>query len=190
LAIDLSGRLVFHIENELDGQANLVSLNPVPIGKFIHVAGTLDDATGKQKLFIDRVEIASQVTKIRPFGALSHDLNPGIGIGNIQSAALSESFSGIIDETRISDISETIELSPTSAADCLFNWAETNYAVLFSPAGAATQTLPPYTYRYYKNTNAYVGVSSANNDVYYLGPDGNLRDVGNLSGWLTQAKCQ
>jgi len=79
---------------------------------------------------------------------------------------------------------------PLPAADCLFNWAETNYAELFSPAGAATQTLPPYTYRYYKNTNAYVGISSANNDVYYLGPDGNLLDVGNLSAWLAKAKCQ
>ncbi len=79
---------------------------------------------------------------------------------------------------------------PTSPTDCLLNWAETNYVSLFSPAGAATQTLPPYTYRYYKNTNAYVGVSSANNDVYYLGPDGNLLDVGALSGWLTTAHCQ
>jgi hypothetical protein len=87
-------------------------------------------------------------------------------------------------------VCESDSASISTASNCLFNWAETNYAGLFSPADAATQTLPPYTYRYYKNTNAYVGVSSANNDVYYLGPDGNLVDVGNLSGWLTVAKCQ
>ena len=80
--------------------------------------------------------------------------------------------------------------SPVQSQDCLFNWAEANYPGLFSPAGASDQLLPPYRYRYYRNTNSYVGVSSANNHVYYIGPDGNLQDVGDLSGWLATANCQ
>lgn len=98
----------------------------------------------------------------------------------------------IVSDFRINDVTfGVVEIVTTvSATECLFNWAETNYASLFSPAGAVTQTSAPYTYRYYKNTNAYVGISSANNDVYYLGPDGSLLDVGSLSGWLAKAKCQ
>ena len=74
--------------------------------------------------------------------------------------------------------------------ECLLNWAENAYSNLFSPAGAISQFQSPYTYRYYRNTNSYVGVSSINNHVYYLGPDGVLQDVGDLSGWLTTALCQ
>ena len=78
---------------------------------------------------------------------------------------------------------------PVSQADCLFNWAETYYSQLFSPAGATSQTSAPYYYRYYQNTNSYVGVSSDNNHVYYLGPDGVLQDVGPSSAWFTTAGC-
>jgi len=58
------------------------------------------------------------------------------------------------------------------------------------PAGAPTQVQLPYTYRYYKNTNSYVGVSSVDNHVYYLGPNGVLQDVGQLSQWLSTAGCK
>ncbi|MFZ2171062.1 MAG: trypsin-like serine protease [Methylococcaceae bacterium] len=74
--------------------------------------------------------------------------------------------------------------------DCLLNWAENAYSNLFSPAGAISQFQSPYTYRYYSNTNSYVGVSSINNHVYYLSPDGVLQDVGDLSSWLSTAFCQ
>jgi len=73
--------------------------------------------------------------------------------------------------------------------ECLFNWAEGAYAGLFAPAGAASQTQAPYTYRYYKDTQAYVGVSADSNQVYYQGPDGVLQDVGDLPAWLGKAGC-
>lgn len=81
---------------------------------------------------------------------------------------------------------------PPSPTDCLFNWAESNYANLFAPAGAVSNTSAPYYYRYYADTNAYLATSSANNHVYYLGPVSNnsLVDVGPLSGWLSTAGCQ
>lgn len=76
-----------------------------------------------------------------------------------------------------------------SRIDCLFNWAEIYYPQLFSPAGYASQASPPYYYRYYLKTNAYLGVSSADNHVYYLPPGGNLLDAGQLSTWLATAGC-
>ncbi len=87
-------------------------------------------------------------------------------------------------------LSQTITASsPQARTDCLLNWAEINYPNLFSPKGSASQILAPYYYRYYQNTNSYVGVSSANSHVYYLGPDGNLQDVGSLSTWLNSSGC-
>jgi hypothetical protein len=78
-------------------------------------------------------------------------------------------------------------------ADCVFNWAERVYPNLFAPAGAVSQTLvPPYYYRYYAGTNAYLGSSSADSRLYYFGPaTGNtVFDVGPLSYWWTTAGCQ
>jgi hypothetical protein len=48
----------------------------------------------------------------------------------------------------------------TSQSDCLFNWADRNYPSLFAPAGAASNTLSPFYYRHYQQTNAYLGTSS------------------------------
>ena len=78
--------------------------------------------------------------------------------------------------------------APNVASDCLFDWAERNYASLFSPA-AGSVTLSPYYYRYYSGTQAYLGVSSADGHLYYLGAQG-LVDVGAQSGWLGTAACQ
>lgn len=72
---------------------------------------------------------------------------------------------------------------------CLLNWAETAYPKLFSPAGVNSQVLVPYTYRYYKNTNSYVGVSSVDNHVYYLASNGVLQDEGTLASWLLTSGC-
>ncbi len=88
--------------------------------------------------------------------------------------------------------------SPAKAADndaqfnpdCLFNWAQTFYSNLFSPPVSGLQFFAPYTYRYYPNTDSYVGVSSVDDHVYYLGPQDDVpRDVGELSAWLVEAGC-
>lgn len=87
-------------------------------------------------------------------------------------------------------LSEKITASgQVSRPDCLFNWAELNYSQLFSPTGAASQTSSPYYYRYYRNTNAYLGISSTDDHVYYLDPKGNLQDVGSSSTWFTAVGC-
>ena len=79
-----------------------------------------------------------------------------------------------------------------SQSNCLFNWAERTYASLFAPVGAISNTFAPYYYRYYPQTNTYLGTSSDDNHAYYLGPLSNysLFDVGALSGWLSIAGCR
>lgn len=76
------------------------------------------------------------------------------------------------------------------STECLLNWAEKNYASLFAPSGAPTATGAGYTYRYYSATNAYLGVSSVDDHVYYKEPGGKLLDEGLVSIWLPQAGCQ
>ncbi len=79
-----------------------------------------------------------------------------------------------------------------SQSDCLFNWAEITHLSLFAPVGALSNTLAPYYYRYYPQTNAYLGTSPTDNHVYYLGPLSNnsILDIGALSPWLSTAGCR
>ena len=76
-----------------------------------------------------------------------------------------------------------------NAAECLFNWAEENYANLFTPVGQFTQTSASMAYRHYSGSNSYMGVSSSDNHVYYQSPDGKRSDQGPLSSWLAKANC-
>lgn len=80
----------------------------------------------------------------------------------------------------------------TGQSDCLFNWAERTYPTLFAPAGASSATLAPYYYRYYSQSRSYLGTSSMDGHVYYLGPiaGNSILDVGALSTWLATASCQ
>lgn len=75
-------------------------------------------------------------------------------------------------------------------SECLFAWAEQNYPALFAPAGTATAVWSSYTYRYYRDTKSYLGVSAADDHVYYQGVDGHFQDEGPLSKWLPLAGCQ
>jgi len=92
--------------------------------------------------------------------------------------------------TSTQSVTVAVNPPPSGKIACLLDWAEGNYSYLFSPNGAITQILDPYTYRYYRNTKSYVGVSSIDNHVYYLGPDGVLRDEGELFLWLKTSSCQ
>lgn len=76
----------------------------------------------------------------------------------------------------------------TAAADCLFNWAERNHPGLFAPAGGASANSAPYYYRFYAGTGVYLGVSTADANVYYL-TGGQLFSAGPLATWRVTAGC-
>ena len=81
----------------------------------------------------------------------------------------------------------------TSAqSDCVFAWGEANYPSLLLPAAAPSLSATPYYYRYYGTTAAYLGVSAADQHLYYLGPvsSGQLLDLGLMSTWVASAGCQ
>jgi subtilisin family serine protease len=76
-------------------------------------------------------------------------------------------------------------------ADCLFDWAEQTYPDIFSPPRQVSATLDPFYYRYYASTNTYLATSSADADVWVLGPlfGSSVRDVGPAAPLLAQAGC-
>lgn len=82
-------------------------------------------------------------------------------------------------------------MSTVTRSDCLFNWAEQNYAQYFSPAGATSATYTPYYYRYYSSTGNYLAVSSNDDHIWVLGPGfgNNLLDVGPVTNFLSVSGC-
>jgi hypothetical protein len=75
---------------------------PIVLGQFVHVAATLDDATGMMTLYENGAVVAQATTTVRPFGPLDPTQQPGVGIGN--SNALSNynvPFNGLIDELSV-----------------------------------------------------------------------------------------
>jgi len=75
--------------------------------------------------------------------------------------------------------------------ECLFNWAEKKYPTLFAPTGSATQGSAAYSYyRNYSGTHSFLGISPANNHVYYSGENGSMHDEGPLPNWLSVSICQ
>ncbi len=83
--------------------------------------------------------------------------------------------------------SATVLPAPASDADRVFDYLEAAYPQYLSPAGAVSTTGYGYYYRYYPETNAYVG--AANGVIYYLVPaiDSNINALGALADWLNSA---
>lgn len=96
----LNDRLELHIGSS-DTYISIFA--PVSLGRFIHVAGTLDSTTGVMKLYVDGVVKAETTTTLRPFRDLDPSYLPGLGIGNTQGTGslYNHPFHGIIDEVTI-----------------------------------------------------------------------------------------
>jgi hypothetical protein len=79
----------------------------------------------------------------------------------------------------------------TTAADCLFNWAEQSFPQYFSP-GATSASLATYYYRHYPSKATYIATNSSDNHVWVLGPEfgPNPVDVGVVNNLLSAAHCQ
>ena len=63
--------------------------------------------------------------------------------------------------------------------DCLFNWAQQQYPNVFRPTSADSQIFEDYSYRYYSDTNTYLGVFQ-NQKIHLLQADltDEIQDVG------------
>jgi Concanavalin A-like lectin/glucanases superfamily/Calx-beta domain len=99
LVIEPNGDLQFGISGTNGGSSIQA---PVPTGQWVHVAATLDDATGSMTIYENGGVVAQTTTTARPFGPLDLTQQPGVGIGN--SNALSNydvPLNGLVDELSV-----------------------------------------------------------------------------------------
>ena len=136
-----SQEITFLVQNAENTSAVVEAALP-NLDEWTHVAGTLDDATGDLRLYLNGTLAAEDVTSVRPFAELDANFNPGLGIGNTQFATHRQYFDGLIDEVRISDValnpSEFLNVPPDSTTeftwkqDQMGDWASSSN---WSPAG-------------------------------------------------------
>ena len=112
------------------------------------------------------------------------------GVDSFAERSLPDTSTAISNSTLFST-PKSLQITPSNPAinfdvDSLFNWAESQYASYF-PTHEISQKSGEYTFRYYKNTGNYLGVS--NDQVYILGPlsQGKLMRVGVLSDFYCSA---
>jgi hypothetical protein len=77
---------------------------PMQLGELVHVAATLDDASGAMRLYVNGVQAAQTITTVRPFRDLDPGSNPGIGIGNhggYPNTPHNFPWDGLIDELSV-----------------------------------------------------------------------------------------
>ena len=99
LAATPGGGIIFAVES--NARRDSVTAQ-VSLGVPVHVAGTLDVATGTLSLYFDGNLVASRSTAVRPIGALDPSASPGVGIGNhAPSTVFNQPFHGWIDEVAI-----------------------------------------------------------------------------------------
>ena len=100
LGVRRSGQLAFAIVDAANESSVLSSPEPLPIGKWVHVAGVLDHEAQTQHLYVNGRQVAVTKTALRPMKVLRGP-HPGIAIGNIQWHS-PQHFHGAIAEVRIS----------------------------------------------------------------------------------------
>ena len=102
LGVEHDGMLAFTI-NSGSGATTLRA--PIPLDRFVHVAASLDDATGWMSLRFNGERVAEVTTAFRPFRDSDPGAHRGIGIGNQAArpdSAFNQPFYGVIDEVTIS----------------------------------------------------------------------------------------
>ncbi len=117
------------------------------------------------------------------------------GVGCLGGKCLALVNSGIVlrmDEGGPAQVGEVYGAFLTSLPDCIFNWAEATYPSLFAPAGTQSTSLGSYYLRYYTGTISYLGTSSIDQHLYYLGPwsSNTILDLGPALTWYATAGCQ
>ncbi len=75
--------------------------------------------------------------------------------------------------------------------DCMLSWLEVGFPAYVSPPPAGSLMAPPYRYRYYATTQSYLGTSSDDGHLYFVGAaTGTVLDLGLATAWLAPTGCQ
>ena len=197
----VGSNVVFQISDAVGNTASVQA--PLPLNQFVHVSGTLDDATGIMTLYLNGIFAAQTTTTVRPYGTLT-GANPGVSIGNLQSDTHLEPFVGLIDEVevfnRALDWSEVLAIynagsfgkcKPATVSEIGANANIFGAGHATAPGGGS---LPP-VFNIQPGSNRVLTFSSVTGSVSYNGggnfndPDGigsasdiNVSSTGGISG--------
>jgi hypothetical protein len=177
---------------------NLIGKLDLSVSELEQFGLNLNTAPGDINTLSEKWEALALVPALDPsapndyflFIGNDNDFISGEGKYLDSAGALQSYNAGLENDTIILAFRVQVVPKAYQQTECLFNWAEKNYASLFNPVGFPTSFGSNYLYRYYSKTNAYLGVSSADNNVYYLGPNAQLQNVGSVASWLPKAGCQ
>lgn len=104
LALHPDGKVFFGVESGKGETANVSS--PLPLGRWTHVAASLDASTGRLAIFVDGFLRDEKKTRVRPFANLLPGEAAGVSIGNVQNPAggrHNQPFRGDLADVRIYD---------------------------------------------------------------------------------------
>ena len=90
---DFTGQFTFHIAHS---PAEETLYAPQMLNQWIHLAGTLDGATGDMRLYTNGVLAAQKSATVRPLGFIDPSFQPGLAIGNASQGGWP--FIGLVDE--------------------------------------------------------------------------------------------
>jgi peptidyl-prolyl cis-trans isomerase A (cyclophilin A) len=113
-------------------------------------------------------------------------INAGCAFTNLPITSMPAT--GSLQQGNLVMVNSASLIAFTSDSDRLFNYLEATYPQYLSLPGSASATAnvngTAYYYRYYPQSNSYIG--TANGMVYYLVPaiSGNITTLGTLAAWL------
>lgn len=101
LAVGWDGNIHFGVDSS-DLAVFLDMSAPIALNRWVHVTATLDDRTGRTRIYLDGAVAAETTTTARPFADLCPTCNPGIAIGNSnEPSGFPYAFHGSIDELKV-----------------------------------------------------------------------------------------
>jgi len=103
LTIELTHELQFLVSNAGGEAMVLRSPGAVAMNQWLHVAATLDGATGDARLYVNGDLMAQTNTTVRPMRDLDAGYDPGVGIGGHAGNYNYFPFNGVIDELAVYD---------------------------------------------------------------------------------------
>ncbi len=77
--------------------------------------------------------------------------------------------------------------APAVSSNRVFNWAEAAYPQFLASGPAHSNTLQGYYYRYYASSRSYVATKDG--AVFYMGPDGQIQNLGAISNFDAQVNA-
>lgn len=100
-----NNQVIFAVTDAANNRASVQAT--VPYDQWVFVVGTLDDATGQMKIYVNGKLVSSITTSVRPLGPLDPAWSPGLSMACDPTGQYGQYFHGWLDEIRLSNVALT-----------------------------------------------------------------------------------